>query len=287
MWPSSARSSRGTSCWPRAGRTSGSCARRCSTSASRELVALPDELHPDVAKALRARGVDSLWSHQAEAFEAAFERRRSSPPAPRRASRCASSCRRWTCSRATRAPARCSSIRPRRSRRTRRARCTRSASSARGRRSTTATRRASSAPTCAGAPTSCSPTRTCCTSGSSRTTRRGRDFFKNLAVVVIDEAHVYRGVFGSHVANVLRRLRRVCEIHGTVAALPAGQRHGRQPGRAGLAADRARRRARDLARRLAGHQAHDRDVEPAGDRRGDDGAPARRWPRPPTCSPRS
>ena len=34
------------------------------------------------------------------------------------------------------------------------------------------------------------------------------DFFKNLAIVVIDEAHVYRGVFGSHVANVLRRLRR-------------------------------------------------------------------------------
>src|SRR5918997_5659232 len=34
------------------------------------------------------------------------------------------------------------------------------------------------------------------------------DFFANLALVVVDEAHVYRGVFGSHVANVLRRLRR-------------------------------------------------------------------------------
>src|ERR687888_1181447 len=34
------------------------------------------------------------------------------------------------------------------------------------------------------------------------------DFFANLAVIVVDEAHVYRGVFGSHVANVLRRLRR-------------------------------------------------------------------------------
>jgi DEAD/DEAH box helicase domain-containing protein len=41
------------------------------------------------------------------------------------------------------------------------------------------------------------------------------DFFKNLAVVVIDEAHVYRGVFGSNVANVLRRLRRICEFYGT------------------------------------------------------------------------
>ena len=40
-------------------------------------------------------------------------------------------------------------------------------------------------------------------------------FFANLAVVVVDEAHVYRGVFGSHVANVLRRLRRVAAAYGT------------------------------------------------------------------------
>jgi DEAD/DEAH box helicase domain-containing protein len=41
------------------------------------------------------------------------------------------------------------------------------------------------------------------------------DFFANLAIVVIDEAHVYRGVFGSHVGNVLRRLRRVAGAYGT------------------------------------------------------------------------
>ena len=41
------------------------------------------------------------------------------------------------------------------------------------------------------------------------------DMFANLAVVVIDEAHVYRGVFGSHVANVLRRLRRIAGAYGT------------------------------------------------------------------------
>jgi DEAD/DEAH box helicase domain-containing protein len=41
------------------------------------------------------------------------------------------------------------------------------------------------------------------------------DFFANLAVVVVDEAHVYRGVFGSHVANVLRRLRRIANAYGT------------------------------------------------------------------------
>src|SRR5439155_19685154 len=35
------------------------------------------------------------------------------------------------------------------------------------------------------------------------------ELFANLAIVVVDEAHAYRGVFGSHVANVLRRLRRV------------------------------------------------------------------------------
>jgi DEAD/DEAH box helicase domain-containing protein len=39
------------------------------------------------------------------------------------------------------------------------------------------------------------------------------DFFINLRFVVVDEAHVYRGVFGSNVANVLRRLRRVSRIY--------------------------------------------------------------------------
>ena len=36
-----------------------------------------------------------------------------------------------------------------------------------------------------------------------------------LKYVVIDEAHVYRGVFGSHVANIIRRLRRVCRLYGS------------------------------------------------------------------------
>src|SRR5919206_1207211 len=45
--------------------------------------------------------------------------------------------------------------------------------------------------------------------------RAWADVFANLAVVVVDEAHVYRGVFGSHVANVLRRLRRIADAYGT------------------------------------------------------------------------
>jgi DEAD/DEAH box helicase domain-containing protein len=40
------------------------------------------------------------------------------------------------------------------------------------------------------------------------------DFFTNLRFVVIDEAHTYRGVFGSHVANVIRRLKRVANFYG-------------------------------------------------------------------------
>jgi DEAD/DEAH box helicase domain-containing protein len=39
-------------------------------------------------------------------------------------------------------------------------------------------------------------------------------FLANLRYVVIDEAHVYRGIFGSHVANVMRRLTRICRFYG-------------------------------------------------------------------------
>jgi DEAD/DEAH box helicase domain-containing protein len=40
------------------------------------------------------------------------------------------------------------------------------------------------------------------------------DYLRNLEIVAVDEAHVLRGVFGSHVAAVLRRLRRVAMLHG-------------------------------------------------------------------------
>jgi DEAD/DEAH box helicase domain-containing protein len=41
------------------------------------------------------------------------------------------------------------------------------------------------------------------------------DFFRNLRLVVIDEIHTYRGIFGSHVVQVLRRLQRVCRLYGS------------------------------------------------------------------------
>jgi DEAD/DEAH box helicase domain-containing protein len=42
-----------------------------------------------------------------------------------------------------------------------------------------------------------------------------RNFFSQLDFVVLDEMHVYRGVFGTHVANVLRRLKRICRFYGS------------------------------------------------------------------------
>jgi DEAD/DEAH box helicase domain-containing protein len=47
------------------------------------------------------------------------------------------------------------------------------------------------------------------------------DFFANLRFVVLDEAHVYRGVFGSHVGCVLRRLWRICARYGSAPQIVA------------------------------------------------------------------
>src|SRR5690242_7073738 len=43
---------------------------------------------------------------------------------------------------------------------------------------------------------------------------RWAKLFENLRFVVIDELHYYRGVYGSHLANLLRRLKRICEFYG-------------------------------------------------------------------------
>jgi DEAD/DEAH box helicase domain-containing protein len=52
--------------------------------------------------------------------------------------------------------------------------------------------------------------------------RRWGDFLHRLALVIVDECHVSRGVFGSHVAAILRRLRRVCAHYGNDPATPEG-----------------------------------------------------------------
>jgi DEAD/DEAH box helicase domain-containing protein len=81
------------------------------------------------------------------------------------------------------------------------------------------------------------------------------DFLSNLAVVVVDEAHVYRGVFGSHVANVLRRLRRIAGAYGTAPRLLLASATVANPG--------------ELAERLTGLDditVVDRDGAPAAKR---------------------
>jgi len=42
---------------------------------------------------------------------------------------------------------------------------------------------------------------------------RWAEFFSNLAFVIIDEVHTYRGIFGSHLAQILRRLGRICDLY--------------------------------------------------------------------------
>ena len=44
---------------------------------------------------------------------------------------------------------------------------------------------------------------------------RWAKLFENLRYIVVDELHYYRGVYGSHLANLLRRLKRICEFYGS------------------------------------------------------------------------
>jgi DEAD/DEAH box helicase domain-containing protein len=63
---------------------------------------------------------------------------------------------------------------------------------------------------------------------------RWGDVLSNLRYVVVDEAHVYRGVFGSHVGNVLRRLRRLAWIYGAEPQFLLASATISNPGELGL-----------------------------------------------------
>ncbi len=93
------------------------------------------------------------------------------------------------------------------------------------------------------------------------------DFLANLGWVVVDEAHTYRGVFGSHVANVLRRLRRAARAYGAEPRFLMASATIANPARAGRAADRRAVPADRRRRRPASRSRH-RALEPAADRRG-------------------
>ncbi|MFL5952367.1 MAG: DEAD/DEAH box helicase [Gaiellaceae bacterium] len=83
---------------------------------------------------------------------------------------------------------------------------------------------------------------------------RWADVLHNLRYIVVDEAHVYRGVFGSHVANVLRRLRRLARVYGAEPQLLFASATIANPG--------------ELAAALGGVEATvvDRDAAPRAER---------------------
>ncbi|MCY4108067.1 MAG: DEAD/DEAH box helicase, partial [Chloroflexi bacterium] len=78
--------------------------------------------------------------------------------------------------------------------------------------------------------------------------------FENLRYIVIDELHYYRGVFGSHLANVLRRLLRICDFYGSRPSFICSSATIANPG--------------ELARRLTGREFSvvDDDGSPRGER---------------------
>ena len=101
---------------------------------------------------------------------------------------------------------------------------------------TTATRRTTSATGRASTASTSSPTPTCSTARCCPGTSGGRGLFRSLDLVVVDECHHYRGVFGAHVAQVLRRLRRVCAPSRRRPDVRARLGHGRQPAEHAVAA---------------------------------------------------
>ena len=96
--------------------------------------------------------------------------------------------------------------------------------------------------------------------------RRWATFLMRLELIVVDELHSLRGIFGSNVAHVLRRLRRVCAHYGSQPTFCFAQRDDRQPGRARVAALRADV-SRDRRRRLTAVRALLRALAAAAARR--------------------
>ncbi len=224
-----------------------------------QIVALPDGAAPRRARgAARRAGSTPSGATRPRRWTPRGRRRRSSPPAPRRASRCASSSRRSSCSRAT-PRARALFLYPAKALAQDQARSLHALGVKRAQPAiydgdTPREQRAGAAP-----PREPDPhqPRHAAPRDPPQPPGVGATSSANLAVVVIDEAHVYRGIFGSHVANVLRRLRRICELYGTsprfllasATIANPGELAARLTGFDDVHGDRPRRLARDEAHR--------------------------------------
>ena len=210
------------------------------------------DLHPDVVGgAASAPGSSGCGRTRPRRSRPPGPGRRSSPPAPRRASRCASTCRRSTCSAATRR-ARALYLYPAKALAQDQARALHALGVKHARpaiydgdtpreQRSAIRRRANLVLT--------NPDMLHL--GILPNHGAWGDFFANLAVVVVDEAHVYRGVFGSHVANVLRRLRRVADAYGTEPRFLLASATIANPGELAERLTGLERRHGDRPRRLA------------------------------------
>ena len=272
------RSSRGARCWTPGARTGGSCgeAREGTGPRAGSCERARRSCTRDAARRRSQRmGIERLYSHQAQALHAAW----AGPTIVTTGHRLGQvavlqPARRSTSSAATRARGRSTSTRRRRSPRTRRARS----------RAFGLTKRVRPAiydgdtPREARAQIRRSANIVLTNPdmlhvGILPNHAAWAELFANLAVVVVDEAHVYRGVFGSHVANVLRRLRRIAAAYGTEPRFLLASATIANPVELAERLTGLEDVAPDRRRRLAGAAAADRDVEPAADRRGARRAP--------------
>ena len=105
--------------------------------------------------------------------------------------------------------------------------------------------------------------------------------FENLRYVVVDELHSHRGVYGSHVANVFRRLQRLCRFYGSDPQFLCSLGHHRQPEGAGRSAHRPRDDARRPERGAARREVL-RDLQPAGGEPAARASASRPWAAPAT-----
>ena len=188
---------------------------------------LPERLHPDLAAVLRARGHERLWSHQARALELALAGRDVLVATPTASGKtlCYTAPGAAAAARDRRRGARAVAVPDQGAEPGPVGGAQRADRGARASRGTLHVRRRHAAVGAAHAArraaTCCSPTPGCCTRASCRTTPSGRELFRDLETIVIDEVHTLSGVFGSSVANVLRRLLRIAAHYGARPALPA------------------------------------------------------------------